>query len=410
MGLLVAKKLDRIKGLRRYALAVNPKFKAAKLLNKNVGDIFRRKEPLTEEYEALSKRNLKAVLYLDIVKYAAVVGAAYGLSQFIGGTAGQALLFGSSAFLLGAKGINFFGDYAAEHIEGGLKHAGLSSHKAGVLSSMSTSLPEFISSLFSSFQHGEAARMAASNFIGSNMFNPLILGPLAVSKEAKELVKARKADIMAMFITSGLGALFLATGSVLTFAEGAALAGVGGLYLAYQFFRGKDAYDTNDKPSKNHLIKHLTGMILGGAALAATSYVVVGALGSTITAVSFSGTIAGALFLAGATSLPELSVTLSTKKRMDKADDAGLKRGLGLAAMDTIIKSNIVNMAFMGVVAMVNPLAYEISKLSDVVAMLSVEALIVLAMSVKNKPLKYLLLGAAGSLWALNLTFHPFHL
>ena len=407
MGIFVAKKTN---GFRGYALAINPRYNGiAKVVNRNISDMFRKNKNSPDEYSPLSSGTAFQIVGGKTLRYASLFGLSYGLLSISGVSPATSATLSMASFVGAGIGLNYFGDMSADHIDGALKNTNITSHQVGVLTSASTSFPELISSFIASIKGGLTAYMSTSNFIGSNTINSLILIPLVFTKGTSKLIKHRLGDIITMSLTSGMATYFLSDGK-LSQVESGILTGSALGYLAYQFAfgksmdEGKEGKEREKKIKEGSTYKHLAGMGIGVIGLLTAGALAVNGLSSFALATGVSTSVVGLVMLAGATSLPEFFVSYGTRKRMKRTKNKIEKTKLGLVALDTIIKSNIINMGFMGMVGLINGhLKYDIHHLSDLNLMIAVEATMLSAMTVKNKYLKILLVGGAGALYIKNL-------
>ena len=218
-----------------------------------------------------------------------------------------------------------------------------------------TSLPEFIVSLLACVSNDEAATaLSASNIVGSNLFNTLIIvgasaaiSPIAIAKPTvqKDIPLCILASIILTAVT--LDTLF-ADGSVnmLTRSDGIVLLGFFIVFLTYSLSIAKQPKEEGKKEQMPP-VRIALFIVLGLAALIGGGELFVeGACGIARSA-GVSETVIGLTLVAGGTSLPELATSI-----------VAARKGQSALAIGNVVGSNIFNIFFiLGVCARVKPLA-----------------------------------------------------
>lgn len=231
--------------------------------------------------------------------------------------------------------------------------------------SMGTSMPEMFVSIASAIEG--RPDMSMGNVIGSNICNLLlIMGLSTMIRPVKFQRETRLIEIPMCLIITIIFVIFCNTGAQISKVEGAMLLVLFILFIAYTIVMAKkgEKFDkddtiveiqTDEKPIS--ILKSIIFVALGIIGLKVGGDLTVN--NAVIVAETFgiSEKIIGLTILAVGTSLPELvtSVTAAIKGNSD-------------IAIGNIIGSNIFNMLFIiGTVAVINPIAYNISYNLDMI-------------------------------------------
>lgn len=218
-----------------------------------------------------------------------------------------------------------------------------------------TSLPEFIVSLLACVSNDSTATaLSASNIVGSNLFNVLLIAgasaaitPIAISKTTVH--KDIPLCILASIVLSSISLDTMVSGAesnLLTRGDGIVLLGFFAIFLAYTFSLAKQ-HETSRVKSRMTPIRILLFIVLGlGALIGGGELFVEGACGIA-RSVGVSETVIGLTLVAGGTSLPELATSIMAARK-----------GQSALAIGNVVGSNIFNIFFiLGVCSTVKPLA-----------------------------------------------------
>ena len=203
--------------------------------------------------------------------------------------------------------------------------------------SLGTSLPEFIVS-FMSVLRG-SGDMSVGNVMGSNIFNILvIIGAAAIMRNIKVESSLLQRDIPICLAASVLLCVFAYSGGSVARWEGMLLVlfFCGYLYLAYRVaLKDRKEAQEETKSEEMSVLKILTLIVVGIAALVIGGRVLVDTAASVAREWGVSESVIGMTILAGGTSLPELATSIM----------AARKGSFGLA-LGNVIGSNVFNIAF----------------------------------------------------------------
>jgi cation:H+ antiporter len=250
-----------------------------------------------------------------------------------------AILFGANALTDGAASI--------------AKRFNVSSLVIGLtIVAFGTSMPEFVTSLFSSLKG--SADLAIGNIVGSNIFNALfILGCTAVVAPIKigkgTLTREIPFVLLASLILFVIISDKLVDGSdmnMLSRSDGLVLLGFFVIFLAYTFAIAHEGADDDAVVKEMPVAKSAILIVLGLAGLiAGGSFFVDGASGIA-RMLGVSESIIGLTIVAGGTSLPELATSVT----------AALKKNAGIA-IGNVVGSNLFNIFFiLGTSATITPM------------------------------------------------------
>ncbi|MBR1800063.1 MAG: calcium/sodium antiporter [Bacteroidaceae bacterium] len=218
-----------------------------------------------------------------------------------------------------------------------------------------TSLPEFIVSLLACISNDSAATaLSASNIVGSNLFNVMVIAgmsavvsPIAITKATVR--KDIPLSILASVILSAIALDMWVSGgeaNILTRGDGIVLLGFFIIFLAYSFglARQKEAVGTTHQMSALRIALFI---VLGLCALIGGGELFVrGACGIARSA-GVSEAVIGLTLVAGGTSLPELATSI-----------VAARKGQSALAIGNVVGSNIFNIFFiLGTCATVKALA-----------------------------------------------------
>lgn len=235
--------------------------------------------------------------------------------------------------------------------------------------SMGTSMPELFVSITSAIEgHSD---MAIGNVVGSNIVNLFfILGLSAIVKSIAFKRETRLIEIPLCLVVSIIFMIVCNIGQDITRVEAIILLALFIMFIIYTIvmsFKGEefDKEDNveeekdNDK-SKNSALKDIVFIILGVVALKFGGDLAVNNAVNVAQILGLSEKIIGVTILAIGTSLPELVTSVSSAMK-GKSD----------IAIGNIIGSNIFNMLFIiGVSALINPIAYNISYNKDMIILI----------------------------------------
>lgn len=216
-----------------------------------------------------------------------------------------------------------------------VKSMGWSSFLVGVtVLAIGTSLPELTTSLWAA--HSDTSSLIASNVVGSNIANILlILGLGALMTKKIQLEKDTLHSQIGLLLGSTFLLLITLTDGRFEWTEGLVMIAV---YLVYSFYNAEEHKSGRLETLKNWLLKvkmepkeffvlFLSAVVLGGA-----SFMVVKSLEGIANTTNVLPSLLGASLLAVGTSLPELVTTLMALKKNDAQ-----------MALGNIIGSNIFN-------------------------------------------------------------------
>ena len=235
--------------------------------------------------------------------------------------------------------------------------------------SMGTSMPELFVSITSAIEgHSD---MAIGNVVGSNIVNLFfILGLSAIVKSIAFKRETRLIEIPLCLVVSIIFMIVCNIGQDITRVEAIIILALFIMFIIYTIvmsFKGEefDKEDNveeekdNDK-SKNSALKDIVFIILGVVALKFGGDLAVNNAVNVAQILGLSEKIIGVTILAIGTSLPELVTSVSSAMK-GKSD----------IAIGNIIGSNIFNMLFIiGVSALINPIAYNISYNKDMIILI----------------------------------------
>ena len=218
-----------------------------------------------------------------------------------------------------------------------------------------TSLPEFIVSFLACISNDSAATaLSASNIVGSNLFNVLViagasaaLSPIAITKATVQ--KDIPLSILASIVLAALALDTMMSGgqaNVLTRGDGIVLLGFFAIFLAYSYSLAKQK-ESDSPTARMSLTRIALFIVLGLAALIGGGELFVeGACGIARSA-GVSEAVIGLTLVAGGTSLPELATSV-----------VAARKGQSGLAIGNVVGSNIFNIFFiLGTCATVKPLA-----------------------------------------------------
>lgn len=209
----------------------------------------------------------------------------------------------------------------------------------GILLAAVTSLPELFTSLSSVILIGETG-MVVGNILGSDLFNFMVLGismVLFVKKYKK--AKVEKIHIYSLLIVIAMAAITLY--AILAPTSWQPIVGpinlltivIIGLYALNLFLQPKEGEASEEESDINLTVKQIiVRFIICAVLLVGVSIAITYATDILAKELNLSATVAGSLFLAIATSLPEVVSTLTL-----------CKKGNFNAGFGNIIGSNIFN-------------------------------------------------------------------
>lgn len=218
-----------------------------------------------------------------------------------------------------------------------------------------TSLPEFIVSLLACISNDvSATALCASNIVGSNLFNTLVIAgasaaisPIVISKATVQ--KDIPLCILASIVLSSVALDTLLSGgetNMLTRGDGIVLLCFFAIFMAYSFSLAKQK-ETDSTVNKMSAIRIVLLVVLGlGALIGGGELFVEGACGIARSA-GVSEAVIGLTLVAGGTSLPELATSV-----------VAARKGQSALAIGNVVGSNIFNIFYiLGMCATVKPLA-----------------------------------------------------
>lgn len=217
-----------------------------------------------------------------------------------------------------------------------------------------TSLPEFIVSLLACVSNDSTATaLSASNIVGSNLFNVLLISgasaaitPIAISKTTVH--KDIPLCILASIVLSSIALDTVVSGdksNILTRGDGIVLLCFFAIFMAYTFGLAKQ-HEASRTTNQMTPIRILLFIILGlGALIGGGELFVEGACGIA-RSFGVSEAVIGLTLVAGGTSLPELATSIMAARK-----------GQSALAIGNVVGSNIFNIFFiLGVCSTVKPL------------------------------------------------------
>lgn len=217
-----------------------------------------------------------------------------------------------------------------------------------------TSLPEFIVSLLACISNDvSATALSASNIVGSNLFNTLVIAgasaaisPIVISKATVQ--KDIPLCMLASIVLSSVALDTLVSGGEtnrLTRGDGIVLLCFFAVFMAYSFSLASQKETC--KTTQMSAIQIALFVILGlGALIGGGELFVEGACGIA-RSVGVSEAIIGLTLVAGGTSLPELATSI-----------VAAHKGQSALAIGNVVGSNIFNIFYiLGMCATVKPLA-----------------------------------------------------
>jgi cation:H+ antiporter len=203
--------------------------------------------------------------------------------------------------------------------------------------SLGTSAPELFVSLLSLLQGGDVTAIAASNVVGSNIFNVLVvLGLSALVMPLRVRSRLVRRDVP-LLIAVSLTVWGMASGSSLTWQSGLALLVGLGLNVIWEVRTarehpeesGVDVDDEARRPPSRALLELAAGLAL---LVAGSQILVRGATGAALM-LGVSQTLIGLTIVAAGTSLPELVTSL-----------VAAYRGSTDLAIGNVVGSNLINL------------------------------------------------------------------
>lgn len=228
-----------------------------------------------------------------------------------------------------------------------------------------TSAPEAAVSITSSIVGNNA--MAASNVVGSNLFNMLmVIGIAALMSNLLMEKSVLNKDLPFLVGITVLWAIFLVIGWDISAIEGIILLALLVIYVVYLIRDAKKSSDANyvEKPKLTtpksiiFILVGLAGIIIGGD-------LVVDSASATAIALGMSETLVGLTIVAIGTSLPELVTSITA-----------LRKGENQLVIGNVVGSNIFNILFvLGASSAISRIPIDSSMLIDVLFMVAVTVL-----------------------------------
>ena len=231
-----------------------------------------------------------------------------------------------------------------------------------------TSLPEFIVSFLACISNDSAATaLSASNIVGSNLFNVLViagasaaLSPIVITKATVQ--KDIPLSILASVVLTALALDTMFSGgltNVLTRGDGIVLLGFFAIFLAYSFSLAKQK-ETGSPKNQMSAVRIALFIVLGLAALIGGGELFVEGACGIARSMGVSEAVIGLTLVAGGTSLPELATSV-----------VAARKGQSGLAIGNVVGSNIFNIFFiLGACATVKPLAVTGLGIVDFVALM----------------------------------------
>ncbi|MCP9888229.1 calcium/sodium antiporter [Cyanobium sp. ATX 6A2] len=203
--------------------------------------------------------------------------------------------------------------------------------------SLGTSAPELFVSLLALFKGGEATALAASNVVGSNIFNVLVvlgLSALVMPLRVRSRLVRRDAPLV---IAVSMAVWGMASGGRLTWQAGLALLVGLAINMVWEIRTAREHPEETEidvdiaagQSSSSSLLK----LALGLALLVLGSYVLVRGATTAAVMLGMSQTLIGLTIVAAGTSLPELVTSL-----------VAAYRGSGDLAIGNVVGSNLMNL------------------------------------------------------------------
>ena len=236
-----------------------------------------------------------------------------------------------------------------------------------------TSLPEFIVSFVASISaDASATALSASNIVGSNLFNTLVIAgasaaisPIIISKSTAH--KDIPLCLLASIVLSALALDIWASDgktNMLSRGDGIVLLCFFAVFMAYSFSLAKQE-ETGSTANCMSTTRIALFIVLGLVALVGGGKLFVEGACGIARAAGVSEAVIGLTLVAGGTSLPELATSI-----------VAARKGQSALAIGNVVGSNIFNIFFiLGVCASVKPLAVEGLTIVDF-AMLTASALL----------------------------------
>lgn len=246
--------------------------------------------------------------------------------------------------------------------------------------SIGTSMPELFISTTSSIEG--RSDMAIGNVVGSNVCNLLLI--LGLSAAIRPIVFKRETRLFEIPMCLAFSVIFLIianTGHVITRAEAVILLVLFALFICYTIYMAKKGEPIDSEKEKKidtssiKVWKCLLMIVLGIVALKFGGDFTVDNAKIIAEKLNISEKIISITILAIGTSLPELvtSVTAAIKGNSD-------------IAIGNIIGSNIFNMLLIiGVAAVINPLAYNVSYNLDMTFLIAATAILAIFPTIPPK-------------------------
>lgn len=218
-----------------------------------------------------------------------------------------------------------------------------------------TSLPEFIVSLLACISNDDSATaLSASNIVGSNLFNTLVIAGASAAVSPVVISKATVQNdiplcLMASVVLSCLALdTFVSSGNtnILTRGDGIVLLCFFAVFMAYSLSLAKEK-ETDSATSQMSPTRISLLIVLGFVALIGGGELFVeGACGIARSA-GVSEAVIGLTLVAGGTSLPEFATSI-----------VAARKGQSALAVGNVVGSNIFNIFYiLGICASVKPLA-----------------------------------------------------
>ena len=258
--------------------------------------------------------------------------------------------------LLGATLVLVGADKLTDGAVGMAARFGISEMVIGLtIVAFGTSLPEFIVSLLACLSNDSSATaLSASNIVGSNVFNTLVIAGASAAVSPIIISKATVQQdiplcILASIVLTSLALDTLVSGAeanVLTRGDGIVLLGFFAVFMAYSLSLARQK-ETGSTASQMAVIRIALYVTLGlGALIGGGKLFVEGACGIARSA-GVSEAVIGLTLVAGGTSLPELATSIMAARK-----------GQSALAIGNVVGSNIFNIfCILGVCATVKPLA-----------------------------------------------------
>ena len=236
-----------------------------------------------------------------------------------------------------------------------------------------TSLPEFIVSFVASISaDASATALSASNIVGSNLFNTLVIAgasaaitPIIISKSTAH--KDIPLCLLASIVLSVLALDIWASGgkaNMLSRGDGIVLLCFFAVFMAHSFSLAKQE-ETGSTANRMSINRIALFIVLGLVALVGGGKLFVEGACGIARAAGVSEAVIGQTLVAGGTSLPELATSI-----------VAARKGQSALAIGNVVGSNIFNIFFiLGVCASVKPLTVAGLTVVDF-AMLTASALL----------------------------------